>query len=293
MGPADVHYTGHEQIFEIYSNWYRKILVRTFYALLETYPVLPIGTCRWPQNVKKRKDVDTYLTAKAPSAGTQKQRASEQKKRAGDLKSRIHGFKRDEILVVAARLFFRKGYTATTLDAIAGELGVTKPFIYSYFNDKQDIVKQLYSRTMEQALAAFVDFEPEAYSPSEGIKELVMRFVYLLIATRDGIGFFWRGDLDLPPRDNKLGKEFRAKFEAPFFAVFDRGANSGEFSLPDPNIALKCIEGMVHWIYAWYEPEGRLSEEQLADQVSDYALAMLRAPVQHRATAAKRRSATS
>lgn len=233
--------------------------------------------------------MDTGERTKAATKTSRTRQASRTK--AQDLKSRIHGFKRDEILTVAARQFFRKGYTATTLDAIASDLGVTKPFIYSYFVDKQDIVQQLYVRTMEQALAAFADFNADDYSASDGAKELVSRFVHLLIETRDGIGFFWRGDLDLPPRNTKLGREFRTKFEAPFLGIFDKGVSTGEFSLPDPGIALKCIEGMVHWIYAWYEPDGRLSEDELANRVSDYAMAMLRAPSkEQRKTTTGRRS---
>ena len=46
------------------------------------------------------------------------------------LKTEVQEFKRLRILEEARELFFSQGYEATTLDAIAERLHVTKPFIY-------------------------------------------------------------------------------------------------------------------------------------------------------------------
>lgn len=202
--------------------------------------------------------------------------APRKRQKSGGIQSKIQDFKRDEILTVAARLFFRNGYSSTTLDAIAAELGVTKPFIYSHFEGKQDILNQLFYRMLDTSLAAFNDFQMNEYSPTEGLRELVMRFVHLVITTRDGVGFFWRRDKDLPPMDKKRAKEFRIQFEAPFLQVLRLGISAHEFDIPDPSLAMKCIEGMVHWPYVWYQPEGRLTENELAKGIADLVLAMVR-----------------
>jgi hypothetical protein len=50
---------------------------------------------------------------------------------------------RERILQVAARLFAAQGYASTTMAQIVRELDVTKPFVYYYFRDKQEIFETL------------------------------------------------------------------------------------------------------------------------------------------------------
>lgn len=46
---------------------------------------------------------------------------------------------RKKIVQEASSLFMEKGYSATTMDDIAGRLGVTKASIYQYYNSKVDL----------------------------------------------------------------------------------------------------------------------------------------------------------
>ena len=53
------------------------------------------------------------------------------------MRDEVKGFKRDRILEAATQLFYERGFTGTTMQAVADRLQVTKPFIYSYFKDKK------------------------------------------------------------------------------------------------------------------------------------------------------------
>ena len=50
---------------------------------------------------------------------------------------------RERILQAAAQLFAAQGYANTTMAQIVRALGVTKPFVYYYFRDKQEIFEVL------------------------------------------------------------------------------------------------------------------------------------------------------
>jgi hypothetical protein len=56
------------------------------------------------------------------------------------LKQELALFKRRRIREEAAHLFFQQGYESATIDAIAESLKVTKPFIYSYYKNKGEIL---------------------------------------------------------------------------------------------------------------------------------------------------------
>ena len=47
-----------------------------------------------------------------------------------DMREAISHLKRERILAAAVDLFYRQGYGKTTLEQVANELQVTKPFIY-------------------------------------------------------------------------------------------------------------------------------------------------------------------
>lgn len=57
-----------------------------------------------------------------------------------------------DILRVAERLFYDRGYGAVPVDLIGAEAGVTGPAIYSHFRGKADILAALYDRAMDRML---------------------------------------------------------------------------------------------------------------------------------------------
>jgi AcrR family transcriptional regulator len=67
-----------------------------------------------------------------------------------------HSRERACILDAAKRLFFRNGYAGTTVDAIAQALGVKKPFMYWYFDNKEDLFAELCIRSAEVSTSTLV-----------------------------------------------------------------------------------------------------------------------------------------
>src|SRR5262245_30851834 len=53
----------------------------------------------------------------------------------------------DDILSAAERVFARDGFAATTMDAIAGEAGVSKGGLYRHFSSKDDLFLTVAART--------------------------------------------------------------------------------------------------------------------------------------------------
>ena len=70
------------------------------------------------------------------------------------MREEILAYKRERILEEAVKLFYERGFTGTTLDDIAAELGVTKPFIYTHFRSKTELLAALCKPTIELSLEA-------------------------------------------------------------------------------------------------------------------------------------------
>jgi AcrR family transcriptional regulator len=67
----------------------------------------------------------------------------------GSIREELHLYRRERILSVAAELFSQKGYSGVSVNELAAMIGVTKPFIYYYVKNKQDILEQICIATID------------------------------------------------------------------------------------------------------------------------------------------------
>ncbi len=74
------------------------------------------------------------------------------------------------VLMAAATLFAQKGYSAASVREIVEAAGVTKPTLYYYFKNKED----LYVKLMDEALGAFSGLLNDSLGRSGGLRERLL-----------------------------------------------------------------------------------------------------------------------
>ncbi len=67
---------------------------------------------------------------------------------------REHGVKREAVIRAAAAAFNARGYHNTSLDDVAAALGVTKPTIYYYVANKEQLLFECFRAGLEPIQAA-------------------------------------------------------------------------------------------------------------------------------------------
>lgn len=85
---------------------------------------------------------------------------------------KIRSESRKKITEAALDLFAKKGYSATTMEAIARKAGVAKGLIYNYFTTKEDLLYQ-------SIIGGFADITPELaeLETMDNPVETVVRFI--------------------------------------------------------------------------------------------------------------------
>ena len=58
----------------------------------------------------------------------------------------------EKVLEEATRLFYERGFQGASIDAIAERLSVTKPFIYTYFDNKHALLEAIYERAVQNLI---------------------------------------------------------------------------------------------------------------------------------------------
>jgi TetR/AcrR family transcriptional regulator, cholesterol catabolism regulator len=188
--------------------------------------------------------------------------------------------RRQAIENVASDLFRERGYAATSIRDIARALSVQGASLYAHVTSKEDVLWGIVDRaaTRFETAADQAELAAEARrpgDPSEAIAALVRAHVEVLTADVDEASVFvheWRA-LGDARRTAILGR--RDAYEHRFRRHIENGVAVGAFALTDPALAAGAILAAVNGIATWYDPDGRLTADRIADHMVDLSLRML------------------
>ena len=190
------------------------------------------------------------------------------------LRSEAQAIKRERILQAAVALFYQRGYVATTLDDVAAALGVTKPFIYTYFRGKTELLAALCTPTIELSLQAVAAASAEPGRPAVRLHRAMVDFAKVVLGRQANIAIFFREEKHLEPAALAEITALRKRFDRVLSALLAEGVAAGEFAIEDVSLAALAIGGMVSWAYTWHRPSGRLPLDTLCERLAVLALHM-------------------
>ena len=191
------------------------------------------------------------------------------------MREEILAYKRERILEEAVKLFYERGFTGTTLDDIAAELGVTKPFIYTHFRSKTDLLAALCKPTIELSLEAVTSAAKGLGSPTERLQRAVMDFTQVVLSRQANIAIYFREEKNLAPDALAEINALRKRFDRVLSKLLAEGVAAGEFDVKDVSLTVLAIGGMISWAYTWHRPEGRLALDEMCERMADLALQMV------------------
>ena len=139
------------------------------------------------------------------------------------MREEILAYKRERILEEAVKLFYERGFTGTTLDDIAAELGVTKPFIYTHFRSKTDLLAALCTPTIELSLDAVTGAATGPGSPTERLYRAIVDFTQVVLSRQANIAIYFREEKNLAPDALAQINTLRKKFDRVLSQAADRG----------------------------------------------------------------------
>jgi AcrR family transcriptional regulator len=191
------------------------------------------------------------------------------------MKEGVSRFKRGLVLTAAAKLFFERGYAATTVDAIADQLGASKRAIYDHFGGKSELLVEI----CEQAIRFSVDLAERVArdkgDPAAKLRRLARDFTGIVIDNQDYITIAGREMKFLPEESLKRISRMQERFDRVLGAVLAEGVAGGQFDIPDPDLTGLAVSGMIIGIHRWYRAGGRLSPSEIAETMAQTASRMV------------------
>ncbi|MBO0737295.1 MAG: TetR family transcriptional regulator [Alphaproteobacteria bacterium] len=180
----------------------------------------------------------------------------------------------DEIVSAAAKVFRTKGYHAATVRDIAEEVGILKGSLYHHFASKEELLYLVVKDPIAQMYRTISEIAGAEAAASEKLRRAVLAhleafdrhyphlFVYL--RERESVKRRFREMIGFSPKE----------YERCWQKILREGVENGEFR-PDLDIQVASygLLGMLNWSYKWYDPQGRLSVREVAEEFMSLALA--------------------
>jgi len=173
--------------------------------------------------------------------------------------------KRDAVLRAAAQLFNEHGYHATSLAMVAERLQVTKPTLYYYIHNKEEILFECVRLGLELLRSAIAAAAASGGSAVDKLKAAMHEYA-LIVTCEFGMCLIRVGEDPLAPAARKKLRRLKAELDHEFRALIEQGIAEGAIAACDPKLAAFTLAGALSWIGRWYDPEGQLGAADVAEQ---------------------------
>jgi AcrR family transcriptional regulator len=180
-------------------------------------------------------------------------------------RAHLRARKREAVLTAAASAFNRHGFSNTSMDEVAEALNVTKPTLYRYFRNKQQILFECHMHAMnhgEEALGL------AHATGGTGLEK------FLIFARRYMQGIF--GDFGTCPvltDVDSLGSDEkaqviarRAEISRATAEIIEEGIADGSIAMCDAHLATLYTLGALNWMPLWYREDGRKTAREITEE---------------------------
>jgi len=173
--------------------------------------------------------------------------------------------KREAVLQTAAQLFLEKSFGRTSLKDVADRLNITKPALYHYFRNKEQILLGCYRLGAGMIEEILNEIAAQCGTGLEKVDAFIYSYANVM-TINFGRCVMRLDEGDLSSDALAEVRTYKRKIDRRLRVFIQEGIADGSIAPCDAKIAAFAIAGAVNWICQWYEPEGSLSAEQIASE---------------------------
>ena len=220
---------------------------------------------------------DSAIKALFAATSTQKRRKAAVKNATKSRKGASKSNESDrltQIFYVAARLFCERGFDGTTMSDIADAIGVTKAAVYHFMpGNKQDLLFAVMSYGMDTLDRTVIEPAQAIPDAEQRLRAIITNHVKLVALGSTSEGYNpvtvvvdEVGGLSATQR-RKLDQRKRAYLEL-IRTTLNKLQQEGKLNDINVTVIAFGMIGMIMWLARWYRPEGKLTSDQIAEDIS-------------------------
>lgn len=176
---------------------------------------------------------------------------------------------REAILRTAAQALNELGAHRASMNDLAARLKVTKPTLYYYFENKDDLLHELYKLALDRLLTALDEIEKTEGSGRDKVEAFFVVYMDMLM---DDYGKCviesWALTKGLTRGDEI--REIRRTVDRRVLKLIESGIRDGSIAPCRPNLLLYAMFGAFNWVTHWYHPERGQNSRAIARTFLDF-----------------------
>lgn len=168
--------------------------------------------------------------------------------------------RRREIAHAAAGVFNKKGFQATSLGAVAAELGIDRASLYYYIGSKEELFDEVVRDVTEDNVARAMAIEASDDPPAQKLRALITDLMDSYARNYPLLYIYIRENLTLAPADRSSWaaqmKRLNKRYEEAATAIVQQGLDDGSFrAIGSARVIAFGVLGIVGWTNRWFVPE--------------------------------------
>jgi TetR/AcrR family transcriptional regulator, cholesterol catabolism regulator len=179
---------------------------------------------------------------------------------------------RPDIIAAATRVFSEHGYHAATMSQIADAVGMRKPSLYHHVRKKEDLLFAIHEQLIDELIGETLSAASAGQTPSDKLRAVIRVTMGFIARHRDEVTVF------LQERRAVSGSRWtelvmkRDFYEQLVTRIITEGSENKLFVDLPPAIVARAVLGMANWGYTWFQPDGPLTADEVADVIAQIAL---------------------
>ena len=174
--------------------------------------------------------------------------------------------KREAVLRTAAHLFLEHGYRKSSMSLLAAQLKITKPALYHYFRNKEEILVECY-----RAGIAYIENLLDETSGNQGsgahrLTMYVESWAKAVVEYDFGRCVAMLDESELSPATRREVRAMKRRMDQTLRGFVEEGMADGSIAPCNPKLVAFAIAGAINWIGTWYSPDGDLHSDEISKE---------------------------
>lgn len=172
--------------------------------------------------------------------------------------------KRRALIREAGKAFSKSGFHNTSLADVAAALNVTKTALYYYVKDKNEILLECHNLAIDLGEQALAEALAAPAGPLDQLLIYTHRYMQLLNSELGNYAVLNEPLTSLrPPEREKVQLRLR-KHDTQLRRWIKAATEAGEINPGEPAVLVAFIMGAINYIPTWFDPNGKVSGDQVA-----------------------------
>lgn len=179
--------------------------------------------------------------------------------------------RRQSIIAAGARLMHERGFHATSVQDVADESAFTKAAFYYFMRDKEELLYRILSQTLRNVTDKVSVIADSDRSPDEKIRAIMDAYIRMISEGPQFFTVYFRDRQHLSRKHQREITGMERTLVDTIAGIMGRAMDRRSVRHADAYVWTFGIIGMCLWSSLWYEPQGRLTIDDVSRSLQSLA----------------------